>query len=562
MPHVVALVGAEYEENLSLRYLAAAIQEDGFRAEIVAFNDDARRAALAELILALEPVVVGVSLPFQLRARPMLALATELRARGYGGHICVGGHFATFEYANLLRDFPAVDSVVRHEGEETFREVCRTVRDGATPGALPGLVVRGALGPRIGAARVLPPLDRLPLPDRRGTPHDVLGVPTSPIIGSRGCYADCSFCCIYAYAENARGPRYRRRSPEDIVREMKLERGRRGVRLFVFHDDNFFLPHLPTNLKRYRRFAELLRAEGLDDVAFVIKCRPNDVDPELFRLLKDMGVIRAYVGIETNSSEGVVSLNRRITSEDNRRALRLLEALDVYCSFNVLIFDPEATLEGVEVNLDFMEEMADRPFNFCRAEVYAGTPLRHLLEAEGRLRGDYFAWGYEMRAPRVELLFRIASTAFASRNFKPDGVHNLNMGIRFDNEVMRFFHPPAWDAAWHARLRGLSREVALHSVRQMRSAVAFVRAADLRDQAAVKSFTLELAREVGRADLAFVGRIKALRREMESRIGACGGPVARRAESAMPPWAAESGRLGSSIGLELSTELLPAPQRP
>ena len=45
----------------------------------------------------------------------------------------------------------------------------------------------------------------------------------------------------------------------------------------------------------------------------------------------------------------------------------------------------EATLDGVEANLDFMEEMADRPFNFCRAEVYAGTPLRHALEAEGRL---------------------------------------------------------------------------------------------------------------------------------------------------------------------------------
>jgi len=32
--------------------------------------------------------------------------------------------------------------------------------------------------------------------------------------------------------------------------------------------------------------------------------------------------------------------------------------------------------------------------------------------------------------------------------------------------------------------------------------------------------------------------------------------------AAMPPWAAESGRLGSSIGLEESTELLPAPHRP
>jgi hypothetical protein len=193
--------------------------------------------------------------------------------------------------------------------------------------------------------------------------------------------------------------------------------------------------------------------------------------------------------------------------------------------------------------------------------VYAGTPLRHLLAAQGRLQGDYFAWGYEMRFPRVELLFRIASTAFAARNFKPDGVHNLNMGIRFDNEVMRFFYPGAWDPGWHARLLELSRDVARHSVGRMRAALAFVRSADPRDEAGVKAFTLDLARDVARADLLFLSRVKAARREMEARVSACGGRLASGGtDSQAPPWAAETGRLGSSIGLELSTELLPQPQ--
>ena len=193
---------------------------------------------------------------------------------------------------------------------------------------------------------------------------------------------------------------------------MKAEHERRGVRLFVFHDDNFFLPYLPKNLERYERLGALLRGEGLDDIALVLKCRPNDVDPELFALLQALGMIRAYVGIETNSDEGIVSLNRRITPEDNRRALAVFRALGIYCSFNVLLFDPEATLAGIEKNLDFMADHTDIPFNFCRAEVYAGTPLKGMLETQGRLRGDYLAWTYEMRDPRVELLFRIATTAF------------------------------------------------------------------------------------------------------------------------------------------------------
>ena len=231
------------------------------------------------------------------------------------------------------------------------------------------------------------------------------------------------------------------------------------------------------------------------------------------------------MGIETNSGEGILSLNRRISPADNRRALRVLRDLDIYCSFNVLLFDPEATLGGICENLDFLEEMADRPFNFCRAEVYAGTPLRRILGTQGRLTGDYFGWGYAMRDARAELLFRIATTAFASRNFKPDGVHNLNMGVRFDGEVLRHFHPAAWDPGWQARLVQLSRDVGLHSVGALRSALAFVRSTDPHDGTAAKAFALELARSIARADLAFIGRIKASRREMEERVTSAGAAV-------------------------------------
>src|ERR1043166_1532141 len=259
---------------------------------------------------------------------------------------------------------------------------------------------------------------------------------------------------------------------------MRREYVERGVRLFVFHDDNFFVPAVAKNVERYRLLRELLDGAGMRDIGLVIKCRPNDVDPELFRQLKAMGMIRAYVGIETNSDEGVVSLNRRITPEDNRRALTVFRGLDIYYSYNVLILGPEATLDGVRRNLDFMEEFGDVPFNFCRAEVYAGTPLREILEHQGRLKGDYFAWGYEMREPRVEVLFRIAMTAFAGRNFKHDGVANLNLGVRFDNEVMRRFFPECWHAGWQARLVGFSRAVADDSVTRMREALAFVTEAD------------------------------------------------------------------------------------
>ncbi len=553
MPHPVALVGAELEENLSLRYLAASVAADGSRAELVPFNAGSDSDQVVARIAALDPLVVGISVPFQTRARELVGLAARLRERGVRAHITLGGHFATFEYANLLRDFPAVDSVVRHEGELTLRDICRRVRDGQSVAGVPGTVTHGAGGLVDSGRRPLPPLDDLPFPDRRGAARTVLGVATAPLVGSRGCYADCSFCCIHAYHRTADGPRYRTRSPENIVAEMREDYERRGVRLFVFHDDNFLVPSLERNLERCRQLQRLMRDAGLDDVAFVIKCRPTDVHPELFSLLRSMGLIRVYVGIETNSDEGIVSLNRRVTPEHNRRALAVLRDLGIYGSFNVLMFDPEATLDGVRANLDFMTRFADIPFNFCRAEVYAGTPLQRILEGQGRLRGDYWAWGYEMRDPRVEVLFRIVTTAFAARNFKSDGVANLTLGIRFDNEVLRRFYPDAWDPAWHDALIDFTRRVGLDSVRGLERALAFVSASDVRDGDAVKRFAMALCQDVARADLQFVTECKAFRREMERRVAMLTGSSDLDDDGAPA--------LVSSVGMGVSTEILPVPHQ-
>jgi anaerobic magnesium-protoporphyrin IX monomethyl ester cyclase len=556
----VALIGSEFEENLSLRYLAAAVAQDGFESLLIPFNDARALDAIAREVVDADPLVVGISVPFQLRARESLALAQRIREAGSSAHITLGGHFATFEFEGILRDYPAVDSIVRHEGEFTLRELCTRVDRGEPIVGLTGAVVRTADGFVDGGKRQLPPLDDLPFPDRRGSPRRVMGIPVAPILGSRGCYADCSFCCIYAWAENADGARYRRRSVESIATEMRHEYRERGVRLFVFHDDNFFVPSREQNLRRYTRLKELLDDAGMTDIAIVIKCRPNDVTPDLFALLKSMGMLRAYVGIETNSDEGIVSLNRRITSEDNRRALGILRDLDVYHTFNVLIFDPEATLEGIERNIEFIETFADVPSNFCRAEVYAGTPLKQILEQSGRLVGDYLAWNYQMRDPRVEVLFRIAVTAFAGRNFRHDGVANVNMGIRGDNELARRFYPAGWDEAWHARLLDFSRRVALDSMRGLRDALAFARSSDIAHGQRVKEFTTMLARRVARADLAFVTECRSLRRELEIRIRTrAHRSLGSDAVLDHAPWAAETERLGSSQGLEVSTELLPAP---
>jgi hypothetical protein len=541
----VVLIGAELEENLALRYLVSACQRAGQRAMVVPFAGPAEIPRVVAQALAARPLVIGLSMTFQSRCREFMELAAELRRGGFAGHLTAGGHFATLAAEALLRDAPALDTCVRNEGEEALVELVEAVRRGdprARLLAIPGLAGRDAEGRVVLAPRRrLPPLAQLAWPDRSRPAARTLGVVTATVLGSRGCYAECSFCSIYSFSRQASGPRFRLRPVPEIADELAELHRTRGVRVFNFNDDTFFLPSRARNLERLGAFSRELGRRGLDDVAFVLKCRPDDVEPAYFEALAPIKVIRVYVGIENQSEVGLRSLARGVTPADNVRALRLLREQGVYHTFNLLLFDPDTTMASIAENLALLEAHPEVPYNFCRTEIYVGTPLEARLAAEGRLHGDYLGWGYRLLDERAELMFRIASVAFHQRNFAPDGMATLNMGLRYDLEVLRHFHPDTHDAALRDEAVGVSRAVGESSARRLREIHAFTAGVDLGDEARIQDYTVAVARAVHRDDFALLGALKRVRGEIAARAARAEARPRRAAEP--PPLAIVSGEV-------------------
>jgi radical SAM superfamily enzyme YgiQ (UPF0313 family) len=470
----IAFVGPEIEENLSLRYLASSLQRVGFATRILPYNSDRDATQVLAAITQAEepPLLVGLSLAFQWRAPEFLALAVALRELGYAGHVTAGGHFATFAAEDLLGDFPQLDSICRQESEETIVALARGLAAGTAWNDIPGIVARDADG-RVRFAELpqVPDLARLPWPDRSGEPARCFDHGIAPVVSSRGCYANCTFCCIAAWHEQTLpGKRYRLREPADVAAEMAAMQRERGIQIFVFHDDNFFIPNHGKSLARLNALADAMEAEGLRDFATVVKARPNDVHPEVFRVLVDrLRCIRCYVGIETDADQGLVTLRRWGKSSQNHRAIDTARALELFVCFNILMFDPDTTLDSVRKNLDFIEYASDYPFNFGRVELYAGTPLLARLRAEGRARGDYLQWDYDLRAPDIQRFYQLAMGCFLPRNFGENALANTIQGMRFDLEIVRRFHPGAHDARLYEAGRELSRRLALDSVATLRA---------------------------------------------------------------------------------------------
>jgi anaerobic magnesium-protoporphyrin IX monomethyl ester cyclase len=460
----IALVGPEVEENLSLRYLAAALAGSGYRTEILSFNGQRDFTRIVAVTLAESaPLLVGLSLAFQHRAHDFLALAMALRERGYRGHLTAGGHFATFEAEALLRNFPEIDSICRFEAERTIVELAREIDIGGRLDEVAGLALRRGDDVVFTAPRPLPELDQLPRPDRRGEPARCFGHAVMPLVGSRGCYGHCSFCCIAAWHEvGGGGRRFRLRDVDDIADEMAEQHRRRGVEIFNFQDDNFFLPRPEASLERIHGLADALDSRGVQRFATFVKARPNDVVPEVFAaLVRRLHCIRAFVGLETNSPAGLITLGRNASVAHNRRALDVVSDLGLYIAFNILLFDPDTQLADIARNVAFMRSVADYPFFVGRVELLAGTPILARMLEEGRCRGDFLRRDYRLAGPEVERAFRLFLRCMGSRNFGDDSPVVALCLLRFDVEAARFFHPAVYREEWRDHAVAVTRRFSL-----------------------------------------------------------------------------------------------------
>jgi radical SAM superfamily enzyme YgiQ (UPF0313 family) len=477
----IALVGPEIEENLSLRYIASSLAEHGYASEIIPFNHDGDFGAAISSVIQADspPLVVGISLAFQWRARDFLAYAMALRDAGYRGHITMGGHFATFASDDILADYPEIDSVVRQEAEETMVKLAVAIEKNLPLDAISGLAFRNENGVVVRTEHpVLPDLAKIPRPDRRGEPAACFGHGIAPLVSSRGCYANCTFCCIAAWQEQSLpGKRYRLRDVADVADEMVELQKTRGIDIFVFHDDNFFVPGHKKNRERLSALADALEARKIGHFATVVKARPTDVDPEVFRILKErLHCIRVYIGIETDADQGLKTLKRWSHSKQNHQAIEVVRKLDLYTCFNMLVFDPDTEIEALETNIQFMRFAPEYPSNFGRVELYAGTPLLARMQQEGRVVGDYMQWDYDLANKDIERIFELSMEAFHHRNFGGDALANRLMGTRFDVEVCRHFHRDVFRPEWLEEGKNLNRALSVDTADGLQEIVDHVKA--------------------------------------------------------------------------------------
>jgi hypothetical protein len=144
-------------------------------------------------------------------------------------------------------------------------------------------------------------------------------------------------------------------------------------------------------------------------VAWKINCRADAVEPELFRRMHDAGLYMVYMGLESGTEEGLKTLHKQITVEQNIRAVEILKEIGIIFEFGFMLLDPSSTFESVRANVRFLRTVAgdgSAGVTFGRMVPYDGTPIKDDLERAGRLKGDVCKPDYDFLDPRLDDFYK------------------------------------------------------------------------------------------------------------------------------------------------------------
>ncbi|UCE73241.1 MAG: cobalamin-dependent protein [Methanomassiliicoccales archaeon] len=474
----ILLVGYEEWENLGLRSIASFLAEHDIKVEIEPIKTS-QKDNILEGIRAKNPKIVGFSLIFQRMLFEFADLIDFLRSNRITVHFTMGGHFPTIEYKATLESIPGLDSVVRGEGEETLLELYNNLDRPNSWAHIKGIAYRDNGKIKATPARpLLQNLDELPFPIRSDFTMTQRGLGMSSILGSRGCYYNCSFCSIRQFYREMRGPKRRSRSPKNIVQEMEQLFYDLNVRIFIFEDDDLGMRSRSQQRWVEDFVEELKKKEFSNKIMWRVSCRVDEIKAELLRKMMEVGLISVYTGIESGNAEGLKTYNKLYTLNDIYKTLEILKNLNLPFEFGFMILNPDSTFARMNEDIVFLKEIGksgQAVVHFTKMVPYTGTPIADRLKKEGKLTGTIASPDYNYEDPRLESLQLFFTQAFHFRNFDNNGLVERLRHAKFDAIIQEKFFSDEYDSkSYSDRVRDLIRQSNEAALEKMSIAVKFM----------------------------------------------------------------------------------------
>ncbi len=312
---------------LGLEYIAANILD---LANVKIINGKVRNLSISQIMRELidfKPDVVGISCCYTIGVNFALKIAKESKKQGYS--TVLGGWHPSFDHSEILK-YPFVDIIVRGEGEITFREVIEN-KDLEN--------IRGISYKSNGTLfnnpdrPLIKDLDKLPFPPRslrhKKSYFQAFQMPIDVIETSRGCPHRCIFCNIHLFYRGT----YRTKSPERVIKEIKIISNQNQRKNVFIVDDNF-----TANIKRVEKICDRIIEEGIQ-LDFICQSRIDVIkkNPQIIKKMAKAGFWLFFLGIESFNQKSLNNIQKNIQFRDILEAIEILHDNDILLIGSLLV---------------------------------------------------------------------------------------------------------------------------------------------------------------------------------------------------------------------------------
>jgi anaerobic magnesium-protoporphyrin IX monomethyl ester cyclase len=413
---------------LGLGYLAQALRES--RGDDVRILD-ARILRLdpAEVLAEakeFDPQVTGIS-ALSFDAKESHQLAGLIKKDLPESTVVLGGPYASARGEPILDD-PSIDYLVLGEGEAALVELLNALEGNGRIEDVAGIIWREGGGIARNSPRQLESdLDRLSVawdlvgPEKYFSPWARTSENTLrkssrmlSIFTSRGCPFNCIFC------HNIFGRKFRARTPENVVQEIRYLHDKYGVKEFEIVDDGFNL-----DLARAKDITRGTAELGLRlNLAFPNGLRADRMDRELIDLLKRAGTYRIDYAVESATPRLQEAMGKRLDLEKTREVIAETAGRRILTGGYFILGFPGETREEMEATVEWALRSRLHIASFFYLNPFPGTPLAESdPEIADRVRNldfsDYSTISINLSAVPDKVMTDIRKSAYRRFYFHP-----------------------------------------------------------------------------------------------------------------------------------------------
>lgn len=286
-----------------------------------------------------------------------------------------------------------IDFIAKAEYDYTIWHLAEAIRDNTPVSNVKGIYYRDNDEIKFtGEAEYIEDLDSIPFAakfikehlDVKNYFHGAAPYPEIQIFTGRGCPARCNFC---VYPQTMHGHKYRLRSPENVIDELKyISHNFPNVHEIVIEDDTFTV-----NKKRVTEICELIIKNKLNKrFRWICNARVN-LDYETMKIMKKASCHLIIPGIESADPTILQNIKKGITREQIEAYVRNARKAGLLIHACYMVGNMGETRETMQKTLSLALKLKTDTAQFYPLQPYPGTEAYKWAKSNGYLKARNYS---------------------------------------------------------------------------------------------------------------------------------------------------------------------------